>query len=222
MHGNILSILCFLSFSKVLAVIEKHVHRLLLGSSVLTGSLAAGFLIYWVIFHFVLRKTVSPTHHRTLRRFRKPAFWLLVLFAAMAAVPTFGLSRQAEGIAEHILHIVFIACLGWFFICGVYAAQDILLQRYDVSVADNLRARRMRTQMAVMRRLVIGFIALLALGLILYTFNGTRLWQAGAGLLASAGAWLPWRLPPPPNPPYRTCLRESRLRSRSQSAWTMW
>lgn len=105
----------------------------------------------------------------------------------MLAVPAFGVSTYAEDITEHVLHILFIVCLGWILICGVYAVQDILLRRYDMSLADNLHARRVRTQMAVMRRLAIGFIALLALGLILYTFNHTRLWQAGAGLLASAG-----------------------------------
>ncbi len=105
----------------------------------------------------------------------------------MLAVPAFGISDSAQDITEHVLHIFFIACLAWLLICGVYAAQDILLNRYDITLADNLRARQVRTQMAVMRRLAIGFIGLLALGLILYTFNHTRLWQAGAGLLASAG-----------------------------------
>ncbi|MES2220417.1 MAG: mechanosensitive ion channel domain-containing protein, partial [Acidobacteriota bacterium] len=150
-------------------------------------ALIAGFAIYWLIFHFILRKSVSPAKHHTLRRFRKPTFWMLVVLAAMAAVPTFGISAHADAITEHILHIIFIICLAWLLIAGVYAVQDILLGRYDISLADNLRARQVRTQMAVMRRLAIGFIGLFAVGLILYTFNHTRLWQAGAGLLASAG-----------------------------------
>jgi len=170
-----------------LSLIERHVHRLVFGSSVLTGGLIAGFAIYWIIFHFILRKSVSPKHHDTLLRFRKPAFWILVLLAAMAAVPTFGISNDADAIAEHVLHIIFIVCLAWLLIAGVYAVQDLLLRRYDMSMADNLRARQVRTQMAVMRRLAIGFIGLFAVGLVLYTFNHTRLWQAGAGLLASAG-----------------------------------
>ena len=177
----------FTSSTHWLPLIERHVHRLVFGSSVLSGALIAGFAIYWIFFHFILRKSVSPTNHQSLRRFRKPAFWILVVFAAMAAVPTFGISNSAEDVTEHVLHIVFIVCLAWILIAGVYAVQDLLLRRYDISLADNLRARQVRTQMAVMRRLAIGFVGLLALGLVLYTFNHTRLWQAGAGLLASAG-----------------------------------
>jgi small-conductance mechanosensitive channel len=182
-----LLLLCLVSSSRIMTLIDRHVHRLVFGSSVLSGALIAGFVIYWVIFHLLLRKSVSPLHHRTLRRFRKPILWLLIVSAAMVAVPTFGISISAEDIAEHVLHILFIICLSWLLICGVYALQDILLRRYDISLADNLRARQVRTQMAVLRRLAIGFIGLCALGLVLYTFNHTRLWQAGAGLLASAG-----------------------------------
>ncbi len=177
----------FASSGKLLSLIERHAHRLVFGSFVLSGTLVAGFVTYWVVFHLLLRKSASPTDHRTLQRFRKPAFWLLVISAAMLAVPAFGISNYAEDITEHVLHIFFILCLAWLLICGVYAVQDILLRRYDITREDNLRARQVRTQMAVMRRLVIGFIGLLALGSILYTFNHTRLWQAGAGLLASAG-----------------------------------
>ncbi len=177
----------FASSKQLLPLIERHAHRLVFGSFVLSGTLVAGFVTYGVVFHLLLRRSASPTEHRTLQRFRKPAFWLLMVSSAMLAVPAFGISNYAEDIAEHILHIFFILCLAWLLICGVYAAQDILLRRYDISREDNLRARQVRTQMAVMRRLAIGFVGLLALGLVLYTFNHTRLWQAGAGLLASAG-----------------------------------
>ncbi len=177
----------FASSKQLLPLIERHAHRLVFGSFVLSGTLVAGFVTYGVVFHLLLRRSASPTEHRTLQRFRKPAFWLLMVSSAMLAVPTFGISNYAEDIAEHVLHIFFILCLAWLLICGVYAAQDILLRRYDISREDNLRARQVRTQMAVMRRLAIGFVGLLALGLVLYTFNHTRLWQAGAGLLASAG-----------------------------------
>lgn len=187
MRGKLFSLAADVSFSNVVSFVERHVHRLLLGSSVLSGALIAGFIIHWVAFHLVLQKYVSIEHRGVLLRFRKPAFWLLVLFAAMGAVPTFDLSNSGEDITEHILHILFIITLAWIFIACVYAVQDILMRRYDVRTADNLRARGMRTQMAVIRRLVIGFIGLVAVALILYTFHHTRLWQAGAGLLASAG-----------------------------------
>jgi len=171
----------------LLLVMEQHAHRLVLGSFVLSGALLAGFVIYKIVFRFVLRKTVAPAHPSVLRHFRKPALWLFLIAATMLAIPAFGVSDYLFGVVEHVLHICFILCMAWLLFAAVYAVEDILMRRYDISAADNLRARRVRTQMAVMRRLAIGFIGLLAIGLILYTFNHTRLWQYGAGLLASAG-----------------------------------
>ncbi len=187
MHRNIVSLVCFAAGSKILPLIERHAHRFVLGSFVLSGALLAGFAIYWMVFRLILRRTLSVAHHTAIRRLRKPTFWLFIVAAAMLAVPAFGISAHLYGLFEHILHIIFIVGLAWLLICCVYAVEDILLRRYDISAADNLRARRMRTQMAVLRRLIIGFIGVLTVGLILYTFNHTRLWQAGAGLLASAG-----------------------------------
>src|SRR6185437_4123429 len=134
----------------------------------------------------VLRRTLSSSH-RTLRRFRKPAFWLFLIAACTMAIPSFGISSGLEDVIQHTLHIVFILCLAWLLFTCVYGIQDIVLHRYDVTAANNLRARRVQTQMTVIRRIAFGFIGILAIGLILYTFHHTRLWQAGAGLLASAG-----------------------------------
>ncbi|MGH9615143.1 MAG: hypothetical protein ACRD28_00270, partial [Acidobacteriaceae bacterium] len=95
-----LLLLCYVSSSHLLSLVERHAHRLIFSSSVLSGSLIAGFIIYWAIFHFALRRSVSPMHHRSLRRFRKPIFWTLVVCAVMVAVPTFGISAHNEEITE--------------------------------------------------------------------------------------------------------------------------
>ncbi|HET9087785.1 MAG TPA: mechanosensitive ion channel family protein [Acidobacteriaceae bacterium] len=175
------------SFLPLLALLEQHAHRLVLGSFILSGALLISYATYSVIFRFVLRKSVSQAHPSILLRFRRPAFWLFLIAATMLAVPAFGISSHFLGILEHILHIVFILCFSWLLIAFIYMSQDLLMRRYDVTAADNLRARQVETQLSVLRRLAIGFVGLLATGVILYTFNHTRVWQYGAGLLASAG-----------------------------------
>ncbi len=175
------------SVTPILPEIAHHAHRLVLGSFVLSGALLASFAIYSLVFRFILRRTIAPTHPSILRHFRKPALGLFFIAATMLAVPAFGISDHLYGILEHVLHILFILCMAWLLFAAVYAIEDILMRRYDISAANNLRARSVRTQMAVMRRLALGFIGLLAIGLVLYTFNNTRLWQYGVGLLASAG-----------------------------------
>jgi small-conductance mechanosensitive channel len=60
-----------------------------------------------------------------------------------------------------------------------------VLRRYPVDVADNRVARRVRTQVLVIRRLLTVVIAIVALGSILLTFPGAQ--AVGTSLLASAG-----------------------------------
>jgi len=212
----------FTSSKQLLPLIERHAHRLVFGSFVLSAVMIVGLVAYWVVFHLILRKSVSPTHHRTLQRFRKPTFWMLVVSGAMMAVPAFGVSTYAEDITEHVLHIFFILCLAWVLICGVYAVQDILLRRYDISLADNLRARQVRTQMAVMRRLAIGFVCLLAPGTdSLHVQPHTPLagWGGLAGLRRIGLSPPLRRRRKPPSP---TCWPAYRSPSRSQFASTTW
>ncbi len=166
---------------------QDPMHKILLGTAVLLGAVFFSLGIYVFVFRFVLRRRIRIEHHGTLGRFSKPAFWLFLIAATMSAFPAFGFNRQIQDVTEHALHICLLISIGWLLIACVYAVEDVLVRRYDITAADNLNARRVRTQMAVIRRLVMFFIFVVISGLILYTFNHTRIWQYGAGLIASAG-----------------------------------
>jgi small-conductance mechanosensitive channel len=86
---------------------------------------------------------------------------------------------------EHLALILVIA-LGAWLVCQVFLfLADISVSRYDVDVADNQVARRVRTQMQIVRRLVVVVIVVVAIGSILLTFEQVR--AVGASVLASAG-----------------------------------
>ncbi len=63
--------------------------------------------------------------------------------------------------------------------------EDLGLGRARVDVRDNLHARRMRTQVQLIRRLTVAAVVVVALGAILFSFPGVR--ALGASVLASAG-----------------------------------
>lgn len=80
-----------------------------------------------------------------------------------------------------------VLCLGWFAIGCVYVLQEFLLQRYDLKLENNVRARRFHTQFQLFRRILITFVVVVTIGALLWTFNDPRIWHYGSGLLASAG-----------------------------------
>jgi hypothetical protein len=86
---------------------------------------------------------------------------------------------------HHVFLIVTIALGAWFAAALVIFFEDLGLSRYRLDVPDNQYARRVRTQVMIIRRLTIVAAVVIALGAILLTFPGAR--AAGASILASAG-----------------------------------
>jgi small-conductance mechanosensitive channel len=84
-----------------------------------------------------------------------------------------------------VLVLAFIAGAAWLVAALLLAAEDTALARFRVDVPDNRQARRIRTQVVMLRRVTIAVMVVLTLGAMLMTFPGVR--GIGASVLASAG-----------------------------------
>jgi len=121
------------------------------------------------------------------QRLKRPARWIVILTALGFALPWIPIPPAYIDLTHKALGILWFLALGWLMISSVYVVEDLLLRRYDVGVRDNLRARRVRTQMQFLRRISIFLLLLVDAGLILSLFHDSKIWHYGAGLLASAG-----------------------------------
>jgi small-conductance mechanosensitive channel len=115
------------------------------------------------------------------RRFRL----MLALVAVWVAVDATLPMRSWLGAIDHIFLIAVIAVGAWLLMGIVTLAINRTLARYPTDVPDNRHARRIRTQMMIIRRLAMVIIGIVAVGSILLTFPGAQ--AAGTSLLASAG-----------------------------------
>ncbi|QCB95215.1 mechanosensitive ion channel [Cellulomonas shaoxiangyii] len=86
---------------------------------------------------------------------------------------------------EHALLIALIVALTWLIGSLAFVFEDVALQRYRVDVKDNRHARRVRTQVQVLRRLTVAILVVIGVAAVLLTFPGAR--TVGASLFASAG-----------------------------------
>ncbi|MEO3808954.1 mechanosensitive ion channel domain-containing protein [Sphaerisporangium sp. B11E5] len=98
-----------------------------------------------------------------------------------------GMSGQfANAAVEQIAAVLLIISSAWLIIQAAYAVTDVVLERlHGVEGDANRRARRIRTQITLVRRVAAAVIILIALGAIMFTFPAVR--ALGAGLIASAG-----------------------------------
>jgi small-conductance mechanosensitive channel len=92
--------------------------------------------------------------------------------------------RDATTLSK-INSIVFILAAASVFVRSVRVGEQMVLARYDISAADNLKARKVYTQLHVIGRVIYVLIAFLAFAAILMLFDEVR--HIGTSILASAG-----------------------------------
>ena len=127
----------------------------------------------------------SPVVAGIARRGRTPLRTLLVLAAGISVLDAAPTTGAWQGPVVRLLGLALIGTVGWFVAVAVFAAADLAVARYDVDVVDNRHARRVRTQISLLRRLAVVVIGVLSAAAMLLTFPAAR--AAGASILASAG-----------------------------------
>jgi small-conductance mechanosensitive channel len=151
-------------------------------------ALLVGLTCHYVVFRIVLhltKRTKVTLDNVFVKHCFRPLLWIVVLLVVRVVGNLPAIQPHQPEVAEHILAVVLIALVAWLLIRSTFVLEDYVLHRFDVSVKDNLRARKIHTQFRVLKRIVIAVVGLLAFGTILMTFDRVR--QLGTTILASAG-----------------------------------
>ncbi|MET9344650.1 mechanosensitive ion channel domain-containing protein [Nonomuraea sp. NPDC003804] len=120
-----------------------------------------------------------------VRRCTWPAFAVASVVAFNTAFVPSMVGSAALPIVERLTGVLTIAAFTWLLIQAAYAVTDVVLDRLEQVEENNRRARRARTQIALVRRAAAAVIIVISFGAALFTFPEVR--ALGAGLLASAG-----------------------------------
>jgi len=152
--------------------------------------IGSGFLLHLMVMSTLKvyvkqkdRSMLSPLVDRwgTVLFFLFPIF---VTYLILLIYPT-GTGIENSSQFKKIGLILIIINISWFAIRCVNAIEDILSIRYRIDMEDNLQARKIRTQVALLEKVLIVTILIVGLAGILMTFESIR--HLGTSLLASAG-----------------------------------
>jgi len=148
----------------------------------------AGWLLQALVFRLILRfaqRPGTPLEPPVARALRRPLRFFLPLLCVQAALPAVALASDLRETLQHGIAIGLIVSFAWLLVGAADGIENVVRTRYRVDVKDNLRARRVHTQLRLLARLLDMVIVAVAVAAVLMTFPRVR--QFGAGLLASAG-----------------------------------
>lgn len=160
------------------------------------GGAAAIVLLAWgvhYVLYFILRrmarKSDTGLDNSIARHTKGPVFLLLMTAALLITVkgvlPGLGLPEYILELGVRLLSLAMIVSVAWLVIRFTSILEDFLVERFKMDVEDNLAARKIHTQLKVIKRIVTAIVIIVAMATMLMTFD--RVKQLGTSILASAG-----------------------------------
>jgi small-conductance mechanosensitive channel len=157
-------------------------------AALLLGAILLALVAHRIIFAVarrVTRRSPNPLLAPLIRYGENPAQLILLLLLLAAVLPVLPMPQAARHVAEHIAGLALIAGIGWLVIALVEVFDQLIAIRHSIDVRENLAARRIRTQVQMLRRVSITIIIIVTIAVMLMTFPTIR--HIGESLLASAG-----------------------------------
>jgi len=148
------------------------------------AGLAAHALILVLAKRFASRR-VKVVDDFLIKYADRPSRFILPLLALVSVLGALPLPPTALDALRHIAGLGLIASVAWLLIATIEFLQELVVSHHAIDVTDNLSARRVRTQIQVLRQVLVGLIGLLTVAIMLMTFPSIR--HLGESLFASAG-----------------------------------
>jgi small-conductance mechanosensitive channel len=163
----------------------------LLWDSILTAMAIVIGLIVKFMLSLLLRK--KPKDGRPafsfsrslLNRLGRPFSWFLPMLAFNFLLPLMKMRSDIAQALNKTIEILLVITFANVLIGAVNVFEDYVYHSFNIDKADNLKERKIRTQLQFIRRLAVSIIIVLTICAILLSFNNLR--KIGTSLLAGVG-----------------------------------
>lgn len=151
-------------------------------------AIGIAFLAHRIMFAALERLTLHTAgniDNSLVRHAKRPGWLIITLFALVLVWPVLDVPEDTSVSIEGVLSLLLTAALGWLAFNLTRTINDVVAERYDLSAADNLKAREVHTRVRLLQRILAATIVTVTVSMILMAIPGIR--QIGITLFASAG-----------------------------------
>ncbi|MCX2743508.1 mechanosensitive ion channel [Mangrovivirga sp. M17] len=147
-----------------------------------------GVMIYFIIIKIISKisnKKRNISGKKIVQKIKYPFVLVLMILGAQIPITTYQKEYEFLVYTRPVLNVLLIFSIAWLLIQIIAVIKMIMVTKFDVSEADNYRARKAFTQIQVAQRVLTFLILFLAFAASLMTFEEVR--ELGVSLFASAG-----------------------------------
>lgn len=101
------------------------------------------------------------------------------------SLPLIDVAPKMMYVIDKIVDILLTISFAGILVALVRVGQDYIYHRYDLNKSDNLKERKIRTQLQFLRKLIVTVIVIVTICVILLSFDNLR--KLGTGLLTGVG-----------------------------------
>ena len=168
---------------------QWHLSRWQWNALLFAAAVLLGLFIKLLLTLFVRKKAGETTRFswfRSILRHMGPPFtYFLPLFFFNLLLPIMRMPVEIRSRIGKAVEIGLIITFAWILLRSVRVVQDYVFHRFDFNKANNLRERKIRTQLLYIRQIVVALIIFLTIAAVLLSFSSLR--KIGAGLLTGVG-----------------------------------
>ena len=152
------------------------------------SSLLLGFLIKLVItgiLHFYKKRDDYSLFKSVITHLGRPLNFFVPILTLNFMLPFLRMEKPYLDLLDRFTGIIVVVAFASLLINAFKIFEDYIYHQYVLNKDDNLRERKVRTQLIFVRKVVIIVIVLVTLSVILLSFSSVR--RLGAGLLTGVG-----------------------------------
>ncbi|MDC7682269.1 mechanosensitive ion channel family protein [Asticcacaulis sp. BYS171W] len=157
-------------------------------SAMVVMTYAAAFLVAWLVMAFArwrAKRHATALYRFDVERLKRPLYTAMPVLAVFVAIRIFWPELMDGDVVITVTKFLTIVLIYWLALCAIDIVSVSISRRHDITVRDNLKARRVHTQIMLARRLATFLLVVLTLAAIFLLFDELR--GLGVSLLASAG-----------------------------------
>ncbi len=166
----------------------QHLPNFVWNLLIVAFAVLMGLIIKAILSVFVKRAARHEDFSMTrsiIQRLAPPVTYFLPLLILNFLQDEMRMKLSQQLLFNRALEILITLAVSYMLICIIKVAEDYVYHRYDLKKPNNLRSRKIRTQLQFIRRLSVGIIVLITLCIIFLSFDNLR--KLGAGLLTGVG-----------------------------------